>query len=125
MMNQWFVGGNGRAEVTNNLKVGGTFRNEMVLDGPKSSGEGCSASEGMQRVLHTGEYLEIVPPEKIVFTWSSPSVQNSRVTVELKDLGDSTEVWITHDNLETEGLREGHSKGWNACLSNLQTFIEN
>lgn len=120
-MNEWFYGGEGRSVNTNDLRVGGKYKNEMYMVGTSGCG-GESAGDGTPNT-HTGEYLEIVPPEKIVFTWNSPIVKNSRVTVELKDLGDSTEVWITHDQLETEELRKQHNGGWDACLSNLEKYF--
>ena len=117
-MSKWFYAGNGKAEVTNTLRVGGSFRNLMcVSDGA------CDTATEMKEYEHTGKYLEIIPPEKLVFTWSSPFVTNSRVTVELKAQGDSTEVWITHDLLETEELRQSHNKGWGSCLGNLEAFL--
>ena len=73
--------------------------------------------------MHRGEYLEIKPPEKLVFTWNSPAVQNTRVTVELKDLGDSTEIWLTHELLPTEEARKSHEGGWNGCMVKLERLL--
>ena len=127
MMNKWFFGGVGRAVVTSDFRVGGEFRNDMRMK-PTAGTGGCSDGTKMEEEIsrvHTGEFLEIVPPEKLVFTWNSSIVTNSRVTVELKDLGESTEIWITHDQLETEDLRSKHNGGWTACLENLGMFLEN
>lgn len=118
IMKQWFYCQEGSAKVTNDFRVGGTYENEMTHKTKNAEGSVCNVN------LHKGEYLEIVPPEKIVFTWNSAIVSSSVVTVELKDLGDSTEVWITHDKLETQELRDMHSFGWEGCLENLQSFIE-
>lgn len=122
IMQKWFYCQEGSAKVKNDLRVGGAYENEMTHK-PRNSEGGCGAEEGSVN-LHTGEYLEIIPPEKIVFTWNSAIVTNSIVTVELKDLGDSTEVWITHDRLETQELRDMHTFGWEGCVENLQAFLE-
>lgn len=79
-------------------------------------------SEG-EVLPHSGEYLEIKPPERLVFTWSSHVAQSSRVTVELIDHGETTEVWLTHELLETEEKRALHSNGWTAALDNLEQLL--
>lgn len=117
MMKVWFFCGEGRAEVTNDLKVGGSYRNEMFLGGA------CGAPEAKESHVHFGEYLEIVPPEKIVFTWSSAIVSNSVVTVELHEIGAATEVVITHELLDTELLKTQHQMGWDGCLENLERYF--
>jgi uncharacterized protein YndB with AHSA1/START domain len=79
-----------------------------------------------------GEYLEVKPPEKIVFTWSwtkqepdgsrtklnseSPETQ---VTVEFFTRGDSTEIVLTHTGFFTEKDRQEHDRGWNGCFDVL------
>ena len=122
IMKQWFYCQEGSAKVTNDFRVGGTYENEMTHIQKNAEDAACTNKSNVN--LHKGEYLEIIPPEKIVFTWNSAIVTNSVVTIELKDLGDSTEVWITHDNLETQELKDMHAFGWEGCLENLQTFME-
>ena len=97
----------------------------MPLSVPTTSGvSGCSGGISEGDVLpHYGEYLEIRPPEKLVFTWNSPAVQNTRVTVELTDRGDSTELWLTHELLETEANRTSHTEGWTYCLEQLNQLV--
>jgi uncharacterized protein YndB with AHSA1/START domain len=78
-----------------------------------------------------GTYLEVEPPERLVFTWGwedPPPVEglealetlDSRVTVQFRDLGESTEVSITHERLDNEELRAFHSWGWNITLDQLE-----
>lgn len=125
LMQKWFFPRNWTAKTTNQLRVGGSYSHEMISDGSPST---CNAdrinTEGTSsHKLHSGEYLEISPPERLVFTWNSSVVKNTRVTVELRDLGESTEVCVTHELLETEDFRRSHSEGWEGCLSNLSTFL--
>lgn len=77
-----------------------------------------------------GEYLEVAPPERLVFTfgWEEPpplagiealEALDSRVTVQFRDRGASTEISITHERLDTEELRDFHRWGWETTLEQL------
>jgi len=95
------------------LRVGGRYRLEMHHKGGN---------------VHTvsGSYQEIKPPEKVVFTWKwegDASPEASLVTVEFYDLGNSTEVAITHERLPNIEERDKHAHGWNGCLEQLAKFI--
>lgn len=96
------------------LKVGGKYKVEMHHKGGNVNKVG-------------GTYREIVPPEKIVFTWSwehDPTGSESLVTVEFLDLGSSTEVLLTHMQLPSDEQREKHAQGWNGCLAQLAQYVE-
>ena len=125
LMQKWFFPGNGSATSKNDLRVGGTYHHDMVTKGKDST---CSTGaqsepEEANHYPHSGEYLEISPPARVVFTWNSPNVKDTRVSVDLRDLGDSTEVTITHELLDTEEQRAAHTGGWDACLANLEAFF--
>jgi uncharacterized protein YndB with AHSA1/START domain len=54
-----------------------------------------------------GTYREITPPSKLVYTWrweGNPelALENSLVTVEFVELGGSTEIRLTHENLPSD-----------------------
>ncbi|MCI0446921.1 SRPBCC domain-containing protein [bacterium] len=75
----------------------------------------------------TGEYLEVRPDEKLVYTWVvenewEPS-EVSQVTVEFIDRGNSTELILTHVRLPNEEQRLKHAEGWKGCLDHLETFF--
>jgi uncharacterized protein YndB with AHSA1/START domain len=96
-----------------------------------------------------GTYLEVLPPERLVYTfgWELPpredlrryedlrdfedlhrrldDVENvkSRVTVQFHDLGDSTEVSVTHERLATQNLRAFHLWGWTSSLDKLAVVL--
>lgn len=75
----------------------------------------------------SGEYLEVRPEEKLVYTWFvenewEPS-EISRVTVEFIDRGNSTELILTHERLPNEEQRKEHAEGWNGCLDHLEIFF--
>ena len=96
----------GTAEATVDLRVGGSFR--VVMRGA-----------GME-IEHTGEYLEIEPPRRLVFTWRSPYTgpEPSLVTVELEPDGDGTALRLLHGQLP-EGAAASHAEGWGQMLGRL------
>jgi uncharacterized protein YndB with AHSA1/START domain len=78
--------------------------------------------------VHTvfGTYQEIKPPEKVVFTWrwdGDTSHEDSVVTIEFSDLGNSTEVTLTHERLPNTEERDKHAHGWNGCMDQLAGIL--
>ena len=71
-----------------------------------------------------GTYLHVVPPEKLVFTWSNGTQQDSEtvVTLEFLDHGSVTEVVLTHKGLTPERrvVAEG---GWPSMLDALASVL--
>jgi uncharacterized protein YndB with AHSA1/START domain len=112
LLNEWFNRENatlGKAQCE--PKIGKSFRMDHQMD----SGD---------VVQHTGEYLEIIPNEKLVFTWTSDFCENkSVVTVLFKKQGSATLIDLTHDGLITDDAREGHTGGWEACLKSLEKVL--
>jgi uncharacterized protein YndB with AHSA1/START domain len=93
------------------LRVGGAYR--LTMERPDGS-------------THTvqGEYREVSPPERLVFTWAWVEEDGSighvsTVTVTFRGAGTRTTVVIEHAGLPTAESRERHSAGWTACLTNL------
>ena len=72
-----------------------------------------------------GEYREVIPPEKLVFTWSweDGSVQGSLVAVDFRDVGGATEVTLTHNGFPSAEWRDKHNQGWAGCLSRLEAVF--
>jgi uncharacterized protein YndB with AHSA1/START domain len=68
---------------------------------------------------HFGQYKEIIPNKKLVFSWNSEIAGKSKVTVDFKDKGDCTKVIIHHENLPTDEARKKHTEGWTLCMDNL------
>jgi len=82
-----------------------------------------------------GVYLEVRPPEKIVFTWSwskdkpgggqlHPDSPETQVTVEFFARGDSTELVLTHSVFGSAKERDEHIRGWNGCLDVLAQVLQ-
>jgi uncharacterized protein YndB with AHSA1/START domain len=97
------------------VRVGGKYRWDLQ----KQDGEEWSC---------LGEYRELVPGKKIVFTWKwdddeNWAEHNSVVTVELSDRGGGTEVRLVHEKLPSEESRDRHNEGWNSVLDRLEKFF--
>jgi len=72
-----------------------------------------------------GTYLQIVPPEKLVFTWSGEAIQGREtvVTLDFLDQGPVTEVVLTHERLSTPESRALAASGWPSLLDALADVL--
>jgi uncharacterized protein YndB with AHSA1/START domain len=72
-----------------------------------------------------GTYLQIVPPEKLVFTWSGGAMMGREtvVTLDFLDEGPVTEVVLTHERLDTPELRALVGGGWPSLLDGLAMVV--
>ena len=77
-----------------------------------------------------GRYLEISPPERLVFTvgWEDfPFVHMDRdastVTVEFHERGEETEVVLTHERQPNRRVRAFHGDGWRGSLRKLDRLL--
>ncbi len=71
-----------------------------------------------------GEYIEVDPPHRVVFTWGVEGrgdfpPGSSTVAVVLEADGDETVVTLTHRDLPTEDDRRSHREGWEEFLGLL------
>jgi uncharacterized protein YndB with AHSA1/START domain len=99
--------------------VGGAYR--LALKPP----------DGEITMVH-GEYREIDPPRRLVFTWILDDQQcegstglhaDTLVTIDFEDLGSATRLTLTHDLLPTDVSRDSHAAGWQGCLDSLTSVI--
>src|SRR5437899_2299551 len=72
-----------------------------------------------------GTYLQIVPPEKLVFTWSGGAAQSwgTIVTLDFLDHGPVTEVVLTHEGLSTPERRALAEGGWPSLFDALAEVL--
>jgi len=75
-----------------------------------------------------GEYRELIPGKKIVFTWKWDDdddwkPHNSVVTIELSDRDGGTELTLIHEKLPSEASRDRHNEGWTSVLDRLEKFF--
>jgi uncharacterized protein YndB with AHSA1/START domain len=71
-----------------------------------------------------GEYLEILKPQRLVFTMKWDEDEDlTHVTLEFFQRGSATELVLTHDRLDRPELREGLADGWNSVFENLGRLL--
>jgi uncharacterized protein YndB with AHSA1/START domain len=74
----------------------------------------------------SGVYREVVPDEKLVFTWTwrSKPEWESLVTVTLKRDGEGTILTLIHEQLPDDAERDGHHNGWTGAIEKLARVVE-
>lgn len=86
-------------------RPGGAFLVEM-------RGEG-------EAIPHSGRFVEIRRPQRIVFTWSSIHAgKDTQVTLDFARAGARTLLTLTHERLPQQKV-EAHRGGWTAILAKL------
>jgi uncharacterized protein YndB with AHSA1/START domain len=78
----------------------------------------------------SGEFVELVPERRIVFTWGwereSPPVPpgSTTVVIELEPTASGTLVRLTHTGLEPQAVADHHREGWELYLDRLRIRAE-
>ena len=98
-----------RCEVEMDFRVGGAFRQKMHI-------------EGAGDFTLTGQYDEIVEPERIVYHANLGSA-TTRVTVEFFEQGGQTRMVLTHDGLPDEFHCKTVSQGTGESFDKLQRLL--
>jgi uncharacterized protein YndB with AHSA1/START domain len=113
-MGQWF---GSKSSVQSDVRVGGSYRIAVKL--PPTG-----------RTVHVvGTYLEVEPPQRLVFTfaWERMPIMfgmgDSKVTVRFRELEGETEVRLTHELLDRRRIRAFHRFGWRQSLERLAKFL--
>jgi uncharacterized protein YndB with AHSA1/START domain len=72
-----------------------------------------------------GTYLQVVPPEKLVYTWTGGAALSldTVVTLDFLDHGPITELVLTHEGLNTEAIRALVEGGWPGLLDALASVL--
>jgi uncharacterized protein YndB with AHSA1/START domain len=109
------------SQVEVDFRVGGAFRFLMQPNGETS----CNSSG--DSFWHEGTYTEIKPSDRLAFTWRShctgPGGGDSTVTIDLRTVGDATELVLRHERLADEAIRTNHTRGWSEILRNLDLHL--
>ena len=97
------------------LRVGGKLR--VVMRDPNGEEHGGG-----------GEYLEIRPPHRLVFTWAWDRAEDGEgpqlIEVELTENGDgTTTVVLTNRGMVDEQSRKSHFEGWEGSFDNLERVL--
>jgi uncharacterized protein YndB with AHSA1/START domain len=102
-------------KIVADTRVGGKYRWDLVNQ------------EGEQMSVF-GEYLELIPGRRVVFTWKWDDDENwekftSQVSVDFSDRDGGTELRLTHVQLPSEESRDRHSYGWNSVLDRFEEYM--
>ena len=99
------------------VRVGGTWR----LSGGRV---------GELRAV-SGKYLEVTPPERLVFTWAwhergdfaAPREHETVLTLVFRSVGDGTEMTLTHGPFRDRTGVDNHNRGWMGSFDKLETML--
>jgi uncharacterized protein YndB with AHSA1/START domain len=97
------------------LRVGGAWRRRMR--GPDGG-----------IITKHGVYREIVPPERLVFTYNTEYADGridseTVVTLTLAEMDGRTRLTLQHVNFATEALATSHHGGWTTALERLFAYL--
>jgi len=73
----------------------------------------------------SGVYREVVPNQKLVFTWAWRTMpeRESLVTVLIKPDGTGSILTLIHEQFFDEAARDRHRQGWTGCLDKLERYF--
>lgn len=111
-MGQWMGPGAVTCESADiDLQVGGKYRLAMRTD------------DGLMTAF--GEYREIEPDSRLVFTWQweSGNYTDSLVTLIFTEDRGKTRLQLVHTKLPDQSVAEHHGQGWAGSLGKLETFL--
>ncbi|MBR0831158.1 SRPBCC domain-containing protein [Bradyrhizobium manausense] len=94
------------------VRPGGHYRISFVRD----DGEYFEAG---------GIYREVVPNERLVFSWAwhSTPERESLVTISFKPDSGGTLMIFHHAQFVDETARDNHQRGWNSFFDKLDAFV--
>ena len=74
----------------------------------------------------SGTYSDVVPNEKLTFTWMWRTMPErmSQVTITLKPDGDGTILTLFHEQFFDEAARDRHNTGWSGTMEKLARYLE-
>lgn len=91
-----------------------------------------TAGSDQKKYVHLCKVTDVIPGKKLAYTWKYKDYPgNSLVTFELSPEGDSTQIKVIHEGLETfpgtgDFSTDSFKKGWTQILcSNLKNYVEN
>ena len=111
---QWFgpasvKEGSVKAEI--DLRVGGSYRISFDANG--------------QYNQVAGVYREVVPNQRLVFTWAwhSTPERESLVTISIKPEGSGSLITFHHAQFVDAKARDNHERGWTEFLGKLEDYL--
>ena len=73
----------------------------------------------------SGVYKEVVPNEKLVFSWAwhSTPERESQVTILTRPAGNGTLLTLKHEQFFDQAAADGHKNGWTGTLEKLAAYL--
>lgn len=114
-MNWWGPKHHPATQVDMDVRPGGRWRH-------------CLRSvETGQNLWHGGVFREVVPPERLVFTftWEEEGERGMEtlVTVVFDDVGGKTQMTMRQTPFQSFGERDGHHEGWSSAFDRLAEHL--
>jgi uncharacterized protein YndB with AHSA1/START domain len=111
---QWFGPSSveeGSVKADIDLRVGGRYRISFRANGNYNEVGGI--------------YREVVPNQRLVFSWAwhSTPERESLVTISIKPEGSGTLLVFNHTQFVDEKARDNHERGWTDLLGKLETYL--
>jgi uncharacterized protein YndB with AHSA1/START domain len=112
---QWFGPSKikpGSLKAETDVRVGGRYRISFVHESGEYSEVG-------------GVYREVVPNQRLVFSWAwhSTPERESLVTVQLKPDGAGTLLTFHHEQFFDQAARDNHERGWIQLFASLENYL--
>jgi uncharacterized protein YndB with AHSA1/START domain len=114
----WQPAGKKLSSVENSLEDGGKVTYTFEPDGKDDT-----------RLVIEGEYQEVQPEEKLVYTWNwildETALENGNylLTVEFNEIDEEAELTIHQESeSEVEGVHP-HKEGWEDALKSLENYL--
>ena len=111
---QWFGPGSveeGSVKADIDLRVGGRYRISFRANGDYNEVGGV--------------YREVVPNQRLVFSWAwhSTPERESLVTISIRPEGSGTLLVFNHAQFADEKARDNHQRGWTDLLGKLEAYL--
>ena len=111
---QWFGPGSveeGSVTADIDLRVGGRYRISFRANGDYNEVGGV--------------YREVVPDQKLVFSWAwhSTPERESLVTISIRPEGGGTLLTFLHEQFADTTARDNHERGWMELLAKLESYL--
>jgi len=110
---RWFGPNSGKVvSADTDVRVGGRYR--IVFH----------TEDGEQHDV-SGEYSDVVPAQRLSFTWQWRTMpeRQSKVTLTFKSEGDDTVLTLLHEQFFDQAARDGHEQGWSGALDKLERLF--
>lgn len=102
-------------EINADVRPGGKYRHSLI------------SSAGDMSLWLYGTFREIVPPERLVFTfaWQEEGERGLEtvVTIVFKDEGKKTRMLFRQSPFQSQVECDGHGMGWNSSFDRMDDYI--